>query len=282
MLATKLTKPGKVDLKKISTDETGGMTKEEGEGRFAALAEELDELQELLYAAGLNGLLVVLQGRDTAGKDGTLEAVAGAMNPVGVRAASFKVPTAEELAHDFLWRIHRETPGRGQVVFFNRSHYEDVLVTRVHNLVPEKVWGRRYKRINEFEELLTDAGIIVVKFYLHISMGEQERRLLAREKEPRKAWKLNAGDWAERRFWDDYTDAYTDVLSKCATEDAPWYIIPADHKWYRNVAVAEALVESLQTYEKRWNTHLEEVGKAGVVSLKKMREEEAKVSTKNG
>jgi PPK2 family polyphosphate:nucleotide phosphotransferase len=273
MLATKIDKPDKVDLSKIPTDSKGGMDKEEGQARFAEFAEQLHDLQELLYAANQNALLVVLQGRDTSGKDGTLKAVAGAMNPVGVRIASFKVPTPEEQAHDFLWRIHKETPALGQAVFFNRSHYEDVLATRVHDLVPKKVWERRFDDINRFEELLHHSGVIVVKFYLHISKAEQEERLQAREATPEKAWKLSAGDWEERKFWGAYTEAYEDALGKCASSHAPWYVVPADHKWYRNLAIAEAVVDALKPHKNEWVKRLEQVGAEKHAALEKARAE---------
>lgn len=273
MLAKRLQKSGKINLDSISTKDTGDMTREVGEERLAVLAKELEDLQELLYAAGEKGLLVVLQGRDTAGKDGTLEAIAGAMNPVGTRVASFKVPSPEETRHDFLWRVHQQAPEKGQVVFFNRSHYEDVLVVRVHELAPKEVWEKRYTHINNFEQLLTDAGVIVVKFYLHISKEEQKERLLSREAEPEKAWKLNPGDWAERKLWDAYTKAYEDALGKCATESAPWYVVPADHKWYRNVVVAQTLVEILRPYRAEWEKKLADIGKTQKDALAKMRTE---------
>jgi PPK2 family polyphosphate:nucleotide phosphotransferase len=260
MYAIKVDSPGKVDLGAIDPDYAGKMTRAEGEAKTAAFCEELFDLQELLYAAGVNGLLVVLQGRDTSGKDGTLKMVAGAMNPVGTRVASFKVPTPLELSHDFLWRVHKETPGKGEIVFFNRSHYEDVLVVRVHDLAPESLWQKRFAHINEFEDLLADHGIIVVKFCLHISKKEQEKRLLEREQAAEKAWKLNAGDWKERAFWDRYTEAYEDAIGKCAAPHAPWYIVPADKKWFRNLAVAEALAETLRPYKAEWQARLEEVG----------------------
>ena len=271
MFARKLDKSGKVKLADVDTNENSGMNRAEGEKRFAELAAELFELQELMFAAGQNGLLVILQGRDTSGKDGTLKAVAGAMNPAGVRIASFKVPTQEELSHDFLWRIHRETPGRGQVVFFNRSHYEDVLAVRVHNLVPEKVWRTRFNDINNFEKILTDADILVAKFFLHISKDEQKKRLLAREADPTKAWKLNPGDWAEREKWDEYTEAYEEALSRCADPDAPWYIVPGDHKWFRNLAIAEALVQTLRPHRKAWEDKLANVGAVQKKALDAMR-----------
>lgn len=260
-----------VNLKKLDTRVKGDMTREEGDKRLAELSEELAELQYLLYAAGENSLLVVLQGRDTSGKDGTLKAIAGAMNPVGVRIASFKTPTPIELAHDFLWRIHRETPGKGEVVFFNRSHYEDVVVVRVHDLVPEKTWKDRYDHINSFEEMLYDSGVIVVKFFLNISKEEQKERLLAREEDPRKAWKLNIGDWEEREHWDAYGVAYEDALNRCGTRHAPWYVVPADQKWLRNVAVAETLVETLRPYRKAWEEKLDAIGKEQKAALDQMR-----------
>jgi PPK2 family polyphosphate:nucleotide phosphotransferase len=267
----RLDKPGKVSLKDFPTRETGGYAEEEARGRMRVLGEELMEAQELLYAAGENGLLVVLQGRDTAGKDGTLKAVGGAMNPVGIRVASFKVPTPLELAHDFLWRIHQQTPARGETVFFNRSQYEDVLVVRVHNLAPEAQWKERYGHINDFEELLAESGTIVVKFFLNISKDEQEERLRAREDAPQKAWKLNPGDWEERKYWDDYTRAYEDAIGKCASKNAPWYVVPADHKWYRNVAIAEALLEELKPYKEKWKRKLAAEGEAKKVALAKVR-----------
>jgi PPK2 family polyphosphate:nucleotide phosphotransferase len=249
------------------------MTRAVGEAKLAELSKELEDLQELLYAAGEKALLVVLQGRDTAGKDGTLAAIAGAMNPVGTRVASFKVPSPEEVRHDFLWRIHQQVPEKGQVVFFNRSHYEDVLVVRVHGLAPKAVWERRFAHINHFEQLLHDSGVIVVKFYLHISKDEQKERLLSREEEPEKAWKLNPGDWEERKLWDDYTEAYQDALGKCASEQAPWYIVPADQKWYRNVVIAETLVDILKPYRASWEKKLAEIGKTQKAAIQAMREE---------
>ncbi len=267
----RLDKPNKISLKNISTRETGGYTEEEARGKMAVLAEELMHAQELLYAAADNGLLVVLQGRDTAGKDGTLKVIGGAMNPVGIRVASFKVPTPFELAHDFLWRVHQQTPARSETVFFNRSHYEDVLVVRVHNLAPEDLWKERYGHINDFEELLAESGTIVVKFFLHISKEEQEERLRAREETPEKAWKLNPGDWEERNYWDDYTRAYDDAIGKCAKKKAPWYIIPSDHKWYRNLAIAEALLDELKPFKEKWEKKLKTEGKEKKQELAKVR-----------
>lgn len=272
MPVRRLHKPTEIDLDSIPTKDTNGMSREEGEARLAELSSELEALQELLYAAGEKALLVVLQGRDTSGKDGALKATAGAMNPVGVRIASFKVPSDEEKRHDFLWRVHQQVPEKGQVVFFNRSQYEDVLVARVHKLVPKEIWERRFAHINHFEELLHDAGVIVVKFYLHISKEEQEERLLAREEKPEKAWKLNPGDWAERKLWDAYTEAYEDAIGKCSAEHAPWYIVPADQKWYRNVVIAEALVETLKPYQDSWEKALAKLGTTQKAALAEMRD----------
>jgi PPK2 family polyphosphate:nucleotide phosphotransferase len=267
MLAIKCDKPGKIKLRDIPTNSDGGLKREESPTRFAALATQLAELQELCYAAGTQSLLIVVQGMDTAGKDGTLKSIAGAMNPVGIRVASFKVPTAFEAGHDFLWRVHQQTPVRGETVFFNRSHYEDVLVVRVHNLVLETQWQERYGHINDFEELLAESGTIVLKFFLHISKEEQERRLLSREENLAKGWKLNVGDWKEREFWDDYQQAYDDAIEKCAAKDAPWFIIPADKKWFRDSAVAEAIVETLKPHRQKWEQILAGIGETRKAEL---------------
>jgi PPK2 family polyphosphate:nucleotide phosphotransferase len=216
------------------------------------LSEELGELQELLSAAQHHSLLIVLQGMDTSGKDGTIRQVMSHVNPLGCEVRSFKGPTLRDQAHDFLWRIHRVTPGRGMISIFNRSHYEDVLVVRVHNLVPKKIWKRRYATINDFEHMLAQNDMIILKFYLHISYEEQERRLLARQEEKTKAWKLSAADWEERKYWNDYQAAYEDALSKCSTDEAPWYIVPANRKWYRSLLVARTIVQTLRPYKKQW------------------------------
>jgi PPK2 family polyphosphate:nucleotide phosphotransferase len=207
---------------------------------------KLRQLQELLYADGRCSLLICLQGMDTGGKDGTINHVLGAMNPQGCRVAAFKQPTPKESAHDFLWRIHQSVPAKREVVIFNRSHYEDVLVVRVHNLVPEKVWSRRYDEINAFEKELVDDNTHILKFYLHISKEEQLRRFKERLDDPAKQWKISEADYKERKFWDDYTAAYEDVLSRCSTEHASWFVIPSDHKWFRNLAIARIVVEYLE------------------------------------
>jgi PPK2 family polyphosphate:nucleotide phosphotransferase len=241
------------------------------EQELQELSNELAELQELLAAAQHQSLLVVLQGMDTSGKDGTIRHVLSHVNPQGCDVYSFKVPTQEELAHDFLWRIHNATPGKGTMGIFNRSHYEDVLVARVHNLVPEKVWSRRYEKINNFERLLTDNGTIMLKFFLHISYDEQERRLLAREQDIKKAWKISAEDWEDRKYWKDFEQAYEDALSRCSTDNAPWYIVPANHKWYRNLAVAHTIVHTMRQYKDEWKADLEARGQRELEKLRSMR-----------
>jgi len=259
--AHKLTGAHPIKLRDFDPEDDRGLKREDGEQKLAKLSDELTRLQELLYAAGQHSLLVVLQGRDTSGKDGTIKAVMGPLNSLGCQVASFKVPTSEELAHDFLWRIHKRTPGKGEITIFNRSHYEDVLVVRVHKLVPDRVWRSRFDHINDFEKLMAESNTIVLKFYLHISKQEQEQRLLEREQDTKKYWKLSAGDWKEREYWNHYTRAYEDVLNRCSTPYAPWFIVPANKKWFRNLAVAEAIVKALKPYEKQWMSSLEEIGK---------------------
>ncbi len=269
--AYKLTGTKKIKLKDFDPEEDAGLKREEGEAKLAKLSDELTRLQELLYAAGQHSVLIVLQGRDTSGKDGTIKSVMGPLNQLGCTVASFKVPTEKELAHDFLWRVHQHTPRRGEIAIFNRSHYEEVLVVRVHNLVPPSVWRKHYDHINHFERLLTDSHTIVLKFYLHISKAEQEQRLLEREEEKEKYWKLSVSDWKEREHWNAYTHAYEDALNRCSTPHAPWYIVPADKKWFRNLAVAEAIVNALKPYQKQWLNRLDEIGKREKQLLDKFR-----------
>ena len=251
----------RIKLADFDPRDDAGLDREEGEKKTAQIIQELTQLQELLYAAQQKSVLVVLQGRDTSGKDGTIRHVMGPLDSQSCSVASFKVPTEEELAHDFLWRIHAETPGRGHIKIFNRSHYEDVLVVRVHQLVPEAVWRPRFEHINAFERLLADSSTIILKCYLHISKDEQKERLLEREKDATKAWKLAVGDWQERELWDDYTAAYEDVLNHCSAEHAPWFIVPADRKWFRNLAIAEALRDALLPFKKQWLESLDERGR---------------------
>ncbi len=238
-----------------------------------ALSNELNELQELLAAAQKNSLLVVLQGMDTSGKDGTIRHVLSHVNPQGCFVHSFKAPTQDELAHDFLRRVHKVTPGKGEMGIFNRSHYEDVLVARVKNLVPEKVWSRRYEEINHFEQLLAQSGTIILKFFLHISFDEQGQRLLAREEDKDKSWKLSAEDWEDRKDWKEYEKAYEDALSKCSADNAPWYIVPANHKWYRNLAVAHTIVHCMRQYKDEWKDELEARGRVELEKLKQIRDQ---------
>jgi PPK2 family polyphosphate:nucleotide phosphotransferase len=213
---------------------------------------KLHDLQYLLYAEGKHSLLICLQGRDAAGKDGTINHVLGAMNPQGCTVTGFKAPTREELAHDFLWRYHQHAPARGQVAVFNRSHYEDVLVVRVHSLVPKEVWSRRYEHINNFEKLLGDTDTHILKFYLHIDSDEELKRFKQRIDDPARNWKISEGDYAERPFWNAYTDAFEDALGKCSTEHAPWFIIPSNHKWFRNLVISRIVVETLESLDMKF------------------------------
>lgn len=219
--------------------------KKEGQKALLELNKEIEALQELLYAEGKNRLLVILQAMDTGGKDGVIRAVFEGVNPQGVRVASFKVPTWLELSHDYLWRIHSQTPRKGEIVIFNRSQYEDVLAVRVLNLMPEEVWSKRYHHINEFERLLVDEGTVILKFYLNIDLQEQANRFLARLEEPDKNWKFNPSDLDDRERWDDYMQAYEDLLNKTSTEWAPWYVIPSNKKWYRNLLIATIVRDTL-------------------------------------
>lgn len=219
---------------------------------LAPLNERLFALQERLWAEGKQSLLVVLQAMDTGGKDGTIRHVFRGLNPAGVRVASFKAPTAEELRHDFLWRVHRQAPAAGEVVIFNRSQYEDVLIVRVHESVPEKVWRPRYDAIVDFERHLAEAGTTIVKFWLHISPDEQRNRLQARLDDPDKRWKFNPVDLDERKLWPRYQQAAEEMLWRTSTDDAPWYVVPADHKWYRNWVVSHVLIETLGAMDPRY------------------------------
>jgi PPK2 family polyphosphate:nucleotide phosphotransferase len=258
-----LIKPGsKVSLKQYDPDETGDFrTEEEVKGRLEELRKEMAKLQNVFYADRRWALLVILQGMDASGKDGTIRHVMSGLNPLGVRVVPFKVPSEEDLRHDFLWRVHQVVPGRGDIGIFNRSHYEDVLVVRVHELVPRKVWKGRYRQINHFERTLAENQTVILKFFLHISKDEQKKRLVERLKDPGHYWKFSQRDVEERRFWDDYVDAYEDALRKCSTEWAPWHIVPANHKWYRHLVVAETVVNSLRGLKLRYPEPPEDVAK---------------------
>ena len=211
--------------------------------------QKLRDLQYLMYAENKRSLLICLQGRDAAGKDGTINHVLGAMNPQGCSVTGFKVPSTEEAAHDFLWRYHKAAPGRGRIGIFNRSHYEEVLVQRVHNLVPRKIWSKRYQQINDFEKSLAENGTHILKFYLHIDPQEQLARFRQRLEDPQRHWKISQGDYDERPFWDAYTEAFEAALGKCSTDYAPWFIIPANHKWFRNLAISKIVVETLEALD---------------------------------
>ena len=247
--------PGsQVDLSRIDAGDTSAFPdgKSETKEVFAKLNGRLEELQEMLWAEGRHKVLVVLQGMDTSGKDGTISHVFDGVNPLGVRVASFKAPTSEDLAHDFLWRVHPKVPGNGEMVIFNRSHYEDVLAVRVKELAPPKVWKARYDQINDFEQLLSQTGTTILKFFLHIDKDEQKERLQARLDDPTKRWKFRKGDLVDRKLWKEFTEAYEEALSRTSTDGAPWYVVPANKKWYRNLVVATILVETLEKLNMRY------------------------------
>ena len=235
-----------------TTDVAGFKDKADGRGQLEKHLERLRELQHLLYADGRHAVLIVLQAMDTGGKDGTIRHVMSGFNPAGCMVTSFKVPSDEERKHDFLWRIHHAVPPMGVIGVFNRSHYEDVLVVRVHKMVPKEVWKARYKQINEFERMLTETGTTIIKFFLHISKKEQAKRLKARIEDKKKNWKFSSADLAERKLWSEYQEAYEDALRECSTEWAPWTVIPADVKWARDEMVARVMVEQLETLDLRY------------------------------
>jgi PPK2 family polyphosphate:nucleotide phosphotransferase len=248
-----------------------GVDRHLAEQRLLELQTELGELQELCFAAQRQGVLVVLQGMDTSGKDGTIKKVMDSVDPQGCRVTAFKSPSPQELTHDFLWRVHDAVPERGMLGIFNRSHYEDVLIVRIHNLVPEDIWRHRFDQINHFEQLLARSNTVVLKFFLHISKEEQAERLREREVNPDKRWKLNPSDYTERGRWDEYMAAYEDVLSRCATPEAPWWIVPADRKWFRNLAFASTLVEALRPYREEWERALRARGDENYQALMALR-----------
>lgn len=248
-------KPGTlVDLARHDPDATTGFRggKADAQRALDKLTARLEPLQELLWAEHRHRVLVVLQGMDTSGKDGTIRHVFEGVNPAGVRVAAFKVPTPEERAHDFLWRVHPKVPGDGELAIFNRSHYEDVLVVRVHDLVPPPVWKARYGQINDFEKLLAESGTTILKLFLHIDADEQLERLQARLDDPTKLWKFRRQDLEERKLWDAYIAAYQEALSRTSTASAPWYVVPSNKKWYRNLVVATVLVETLEGLKMRY------------------------------
>ena len=271
--------PGKVKLDRISEEPPRNITKQEARDRFEKLGEELFELQDWMWGARTHSVLLILQGRDAAGKDGAVKHMSGALNPRGVVVTSFGVPTQEEREHDFLWRVHWPVPRAGRFAIFNRSHYEDVLVARVKGLAPKPVWKERYGLINAFERTLAAANCIILKFFLHITREEQEKRLMAREKEPADAWKLSIDDWKDRALWDEYTEAYEDAIGRCVSPDAPWIVVPANAKWYRDLVIGEALVAALRPRRQAWRKTLDEEGKVRRRDLKEWRAKHAASDT---
>lgn len=240
-----------LNLDTCDPDDTGEYKKtDQGKEKAKAITVQLigrlEELQERLYANGNRAVLIVLQGMDTSGKDGTIKSVMSGVNPQGCKVVTFKTPSPEELDHDFLWRVHQKAPSKGQIGIFNRSHYEDVLITRVHGWVSDKVVKQRFNQIKEFEELLHESGTTILKFFLHISKDEQKERLEERIRDPEKRWKFNEGDLEERKLWKNYMDAFEDVMAATSTDHAPWYIVPANRKWYRNLVVADRVVDALE------------------------------------
>jgi PPK2 family polyphosphate:nucleotide phosphotransferase len=239
----------KFKLSKFAADNTYGVAKSHAAKALPTHVEKLATLHDLLYAEHKRSLLIVLQGMDAAGKDGTIKHVMSGVNPQGCAVTSFKQPSTQELDHDFLWRIHAAVPPKGGIGIFNRSHYEDVLIARVHELVPPAVWKQRYSGINDFEKILTENDVHILKFFLHMSNKEQGRRFDERLADPLKNWKASAADFKERKYWDQYQAAYQDAIAKCGTKNAPWYVIPSDHKWFRNFAVGEVIVRTLESFK---------------------------------
>lgn len=248
-----LHEPGKkLDLRKFDPQDGNGMDREAAEAEMVTLRTRVNELQNVLYADERFAVLIVLQGIDTAGKDSTVNSVFQEVGPIGCRVETFKVPTPEELAHDYLWRYHQKMPMKGQITIFNRSHYEAVLVERVKKIAPKDVWERRYEDINELEQYLVRNGTVVLKFFLCISKDEQRERLQERVDNPKKHWKFRLGDLDDRKLWDEYLDAYEDMVTRTSTKHAPWHVVPANRKWYRDVLVARALVEQLEALDLRY------------------------------
>ena len=241
----------KIHLKDFDPNDSSEFNgkKKAGEEALIEINKEIETLQEQMFAEGKRRLIVLVQAMDTAGKDGIIRHVFEGVNPSGVRVAAFKAPTAVELSHDYLWRVHAQTPGKGEIVIFNRSHYEDVLVVRVRNLAPKEVWSKRYDHIKNFEKMLTDEGTTILKLFLNIDLQEQAQRFLARVEDPTKTWKFNPGDLEERKLWPQYMEAYEDALNKTSTDYAPWYVIPSNKKWYRNLLVANILRDTLKGFK---------------------------------
>ncbi len=260
-----IVKPGdKAELSHRDPSDTPGLNKEDAGELLEKTTARLAELQYLLYAESRHAVLIVLQALDAGGKDGTIRHVMSGMNPQGCRVTAFKVPSAEEARHDYLWRVHNAMPQKGEIGIFNRSHYEDVLVVRVHGLVPKETWSKRFEQINAFEKLLTENGTTILKFFLHISKEEQKKRFEERLSDPAKNWKISEADFKERDYWDDYQKAYEDALTECSTPWAPWHVIPSDHKWFRNVAVSHILLDSLESLDMKFPAPSIDLSKAHV------------------
>jgi PPK2 family polyphosphate:nucleotide phosphotransferase len=240
--------PGqRIHLKHFDPKYKGHDDKKDALRKIASLRDKMDDLQQSLFAERKRSLLICLQALDAGGKDGVVKHVISSMNPDGCHVANFKEPSQEELAHDFLWRVEAQMPKKGDIAIFNRSHYEDVLIVRVHNLVPRGVWSKRYDQINDFERRHVENGTRILKFFLHISKEEQLQRFEQRLDDPAKQWKISEADYTERNYWDDYLRAYEDALAKCNTEQAPWFVIPADHKWFRDLAISEIIVATMES-----------------------------------
>jgi len=247
-----------IKLKKLNANAVGDWEgkKKAAKKEFKRLQKELADLQEVLYAEQKHKILIILQAMDGGGKDGTIRALLEKVDPQGVKIANFKVPTPIELAHDYLWRVHAAVPAKGEMVIFNRSHYEDVLVVRVHEMVPKRIWQKRFEQINSFEKMLTEEGVTILKFYLHISKEEQKQRFIERVSDPQKQWKFNPQDIEERKFWEHYQEAYEEMLNKTSTSWAPWYAIPANNNWYRDLCVASIIIDTLQSLQLKYPTPL--------------------------
>ena len=257
-------KPGsRVNLSRLDPDDTHGHDRDTADETLAKGLERLADLQERLWAEAKRRILIVLQGIDASGKDGTIKHVMSGFNPAGVFVTSFKVPSEVERAHDYLWRVHPHVPGNGEIAIFNRSHYEEVLIVRVREFVPQAVWRRRYDQINSWERMLTDEGVTILKFFLQISRNEQTRRFQDRIDDPTKRWKFKSADLDEARLWDSYRAAFEEALTRCSTDWAPWYVVPADKKWFRNLAVAEIIAETLDDLDPQYPP-----GEPGVETLK--------------
>jgi PPK2 family polyphosphate:nucleotide phosphotransferase len=257
-------KPGeKVDLAAFDCGATFGRQKDEADDILAANLARLTELQARIWAEAKHAVLIVLQGIDAAGKDGTINIIAGAFNPQGTPVTSFKEPTAEELAHDFLWRVHAAVPGKGDIGIFNRSHYEQVLIVRVHNLEPEAQWRNHYREIRDWERMLTDEGVTILKFFLAIDKDTQRQRFQDRVDDPTKSWKFRPGDVAERKFWDDYTAAFEEMLTQTSTDFAPWYLVPSNRNWLRNLAISEIVADAIDELNPQYPAPV-----PGIVGLK--------------